>query len=294
MKTKAGIAASAVTFCIGFTGCMPDDTEIDPATLGVEGSAGSSGGIVPRAGSSAAGAGPLMPAAGSLSTGRGGSGAAGTAAMSGSAGSGAGRGGSSGAAGAAAGRGGAGGMAAGAGGAAAGAGGRGGAGGAAGAAGAGAGGRGGAGGAGGAAGAGAGGAGGAGAGGRGGAGGAGGAAGAGAGGAGGMPAGDVTFTEIYEDLFEMDCNGCHGPGEGGLMTNTVDAAYQNIVNAESESCAGKNRVTPGDANASVLYLAIARTSADGCNPPDMPSGGAKWAQEDIDRLRDWIEAGAKK
>ncbi len=269
MKTKAGIAASAVTFCIGFTGCMPDDTEIDPATLGVEGSAGSSGGIVPRAGSSAAGAGPLMPAAGSLSTGRGGSGAAGTAAMSGSAGSGAGRGGSSGAAGAAAGRGGAGGMAAGAGGAAAGAGGRGGAGGAAGAAGAGAGG-------------------------RGGAGGAGGAAGAGAGGAGGMPAGDVTFTEIYEDLFEMDCNGCHGPGEGGLMTNTVDAAYQNIVNAESESCAGKNRVTPGDANASVLYLAIARTSADGCNPPDMPSGGAKWAQEDIDRLRDWIEAGAKK
>jgi hypothetical protein len=122
--------------------------------------------------------------------------------------------------------------------------------------------------------------------------GAGGAAGAGAGGGGGG-SGAPTFTEVYA-LIRTSCNGCHGSGQGGLNTMTQDAAYMNLVGADSGACAGKKRVVARDLNASVLYLAINRTAADGCDPPDMPRGGSKWDQASIDKVKAWIEAGAMK
>jgi hypothetical protein len=131
-----------------------------------------------------------------------------------------------------------------------------------------------------------------------GAGGAGGRAGGGAGGASGS-AGAAgasggaapTFAAIYQ-LIQGSCNGCHATGEGGLNTMTQAAAYMNIVGADSQSCAGKKRVVAKDINASVLYLAINRTAAGGCDPPDMPRGGSKWDQASIDKVKAWIEAGA--
>ena len=51
---------------------------------------------------------------------------------------------------------------------------------------------------------------------------------------------------------------------------------------------------PGDPEASVLFLSVDRSSAGDCDPPDMPRGGAKWSQDNIDKLKAWIEAGASK
>ena len=75
---------------------------------------------------------------------------------------------------------------------------------------------------------------------------------------------------------------------------TRDMAYMNLVGVNSRSCSGKKRVVAGDPSASVLFLAIDRTSADGCDPPDMPRGGSKWSQANIDKVKAWIEAGAPK
>jgi hypothetical protein len=90
------------------------------------------------------------------------------------------------------------------------------------------------------------------------------------------------------------CNGCHATGAGGLNTMTQDAAYMNLVGADARVCAGKKRVVAKDLQASVLYLAINRTSSGDCDPPDMPSGGSKWDQASIDKVKAWIEAGAPK
>ena len=110
---------------------------------------------------------------------------------------------------------------------------------------------------------------------------------AGRGHAGGPP----TFDEIYA-LITDSCNGCHGLGQGGLMTKTRDVAYQGLVNAAAHACRGWKRVVPNEPEQSVLYLAITRTSMGGCDPDDMPPGGTKWSQENIDLVKAWIEAGA--
>lgn len=121
-----------------------------------------------------------------------------------------------------------------------------------------------------------------------------GAAGSAAGGAGaaGSNAGEApTFDAVYA-LITDSCNGCHALGDGGLTTKTRDGAYTGLVNASARQCSGWKRVVPNQPDRSVLYLAITRTSVSGCDPRDMPPGGTKWSQENIDLVKAWILAGA--
>jgi len=141
---------------------------------------------------------------------------------------------------------------------------------------------------------------GAGAGGRSGAGGAGmggagrGGAGSGGAGMGGQGGDDPTFADVYM-IISAKCGGgatgCHVTGSsGGLEMPNADEAHMNLVGVASEECAGEMRVVAGDADASVLYQAVANASS--CVGERMPRGGAPLSTAEITTIRDWIEAGA--
>jgi hypothetical protein len=104
----------------------------------------------------------------------------------------------------------------------------------------------------------------------------------------------VTFTEVYGLIMDT-CNGCHGPGAGGLTTNSQANAYTNLVNVTSSQCASFKRVLPSNPEMSVLYLAINRSSSGSCTPAAMPRPptAAKWEQAKIDKVKAWITAGAQ-
>jgi hypothetical protein len=116
------------------------------------------------------------------------------------------------------------------------------------------------------------------------------AAGGGAGAAGGGAAA-TTFTQVY-GLIMTGC-GCHVSGtSGGLSMANKMSAYMNLVGANSTACSGQKRVVANDPTNSVFFHSIERTMLGSCNVPQMPAGGAKMAQADIDKVKAWIMAGA--
>ena len=83
----------------------------------------------------------------------------------------------------------------------------------------------------------------------------------------------------------VSCVGCHG-GTCNLDLATPATAYANLVGVTSSCCAPAVFVTPGDANASLLYTKIV---APTCGGP-MPAVGSFPGDPGI--IRDWINAGA--
>jgi len=87
---------------------------------------------------------------------------------------------------------------------------------------------------------------------------------------------------------------CHLTGTGALDMSTKMIAYTNLVGVDSRSCTGVKRVVANQPEQSVLYLAVTHTSQGSCMPPVMPAGGmTMWDQEKLDKLKAWINAGAK-
>lgn len=112
-----------------------------------------------------------------------------------------------------------------------------------------------------------------------------------AGAAGGGGAATATFTQVY-GLIMAGCS-CHVSGSsGGLSMANKMTAYTNLVGANSTACSGQKRVVANDPTNSVLFHSIERTMLGSCNVPQMPAGGTKWSQADIDKVKAWIMAGA--
>jgi len=112
-----------------------------------------------------------------------------------------------------------------------------------------------------------------------------------AGAAGGGTGTTATFTEIY-GLIMMGCS-CHVTSTmGGLSMSSKAVAYTNLVGATATACPGEKRVVAGDPDKSVLYHSLDRTTFGSCKAPQMPAGGAKWSQANLDKLKSWITAGA--
>jgi hypothetical protein len=112
-----------------------------------------------------------------------------------------------------------------------------------------------------------------------------------AGAAGGGMAGATTFTQVYAIV--MTGCGCHVTGtSGGLSMANKMSAYMNLVGANSTACSGQKRVVANDPAASVFFHSVDRTMLGSCNVPQMPQGGAKLGQADIDKVKAWIMAGA--
>jgi hypothetical protein len=134
----------------------------------------------------------------------------------------------------------------------------------------------------------------------------------------------TTFAEVWTQVIDVHCVGCHSPAPDGgtakggftighLDMSTADAGYANLVNvpaggtssivADAAACdtlaeagvAGGIRVVPGDAGASLLYLKVnGFTTPPPCSSPmpangEIPDGGQAAVVQEI---QTWINEGA--
>lgn len=105
---------------------------------------------------------------------------------------------------------------------------------------------------------------------------------------------EVSFTEQIVPLFKSRCVVCHLPGaeQGGLALHP-QGGYANLVDVKSTQ-SDLPRITPGKPEDSYLYRKLTGTHAEvGGSGERMPFGEATLSAEEIDRIRRWIEAGAK-
>jgi polyvinyl alcohol dehydrogenase (cytochrome) len=115
---------------------------------------------------------------------------------------------------------------------------------------------------------------------------------------------DTSFSAIYRDiLVGTGCTGtglCHGGGGGKLDMHDQASAYMNLVGVAAmgtnpdnsgNNCAdsGLQRVVAGDPDNSLLIQKVEGSQPCGTA---MPPGG-KLSDENIGRLRAWVENGAK-
>ncbi len=101
-----------------------------------------------------------------------------------------------------------------------------------------------------------------------------------------------TLTEIQTNTFTPSCavSGCHAgasPAQG--MDLSAGNAFSNIVGVPSNQVPNLNRIEPFDANASYLVDKI-EGNGQGSR---MPLGGSALPNEEIQAIRDWVDAGAE-
>jgi hypothetical protein len=105
---------------------------------------------------------------------------------------------------------------------------------------------------------------------------------------------ETSFIGEVMPIFQP-CAVCHQGSStvGSLLSLEPDKAYDQLVNVPArQSCAPELRVTPGDPDASVLFLKIAGTTCGGRMPPAAPT----YFDQQPDKLatvRTWIEQGAQ-
>ena len=100
--------------------------------------------------------------------------------------------------------------------------------------------------------------------------------------------GAVTLTQLQNEIFTPLCAGCHPPNGGGLDLR-AGHTYGSTVNVPSSQNPSLMRVKPGDPDNSYLYRKLVGSGISGAR---MPAGGPFLSQSELDRVRDWILAGA--
>ena len=86
-----------------------------------------------------------------------------------------------------------------------------------------------------------------------------------------------------QTIFDNSCIGCHsGAAPQGGLSLTADVAEEELIGVPSahEACGGVPRVTPGNPDASCLWILVDA----GLMPPGLPL-----PQEQRDTIRTWIE-----
>ena len=98
----------------------------------------------------------------------------------------------------------------------------------------------------------------------------------------------LSFNRDIRPILSEHCFQCHGPDaqqqQGGLRIDKREAA---VEPADS----GKIAIVPNDPTTSELIARITSTDADLQMPP--PSTGKPLSEAQVQRLRRWIEQGAK-
>ena len=86
------------------------------------------------------------------------------------------------------------------------------------------------------------------------------------------------------------CHGTQNPQET-LELSSATVSAENLIDVESVQVPGKDRVVPGDVNASYLYNKV---TGEGTAPGTqrMPFGGIPLCEEKIAAIEAWIAAGA--
>src|SRR5258706_4298859 len=106
-------------------------------------------------------------------------------------------------------------------------------------------------------------------------------------------AADVKLASTVQPLFDANCVSCHqsGAAQQGLSLES-GSSYAAIVNHRS-TVVDRALVVPGSPTSSYLLLKVLGTHGEvGGKGVRMPMGG-DLPSADIQRLRDWIAAGAK-
>lgn len=105
---------------------------------------------------------------------------------------------------------------------------------------------------------------------------------------------EVSFTAEIVPLLKSRCVMCHLPGseQAGLALHPK-GGYANLVDVKSTQ-SPLPRVAPGKPEESYLYRKLTGTHAQvGGSGERMPFGESSLTAAEIDRVRRWIEAGAK-
>lgn len=102
----------------------------------------------------------------------------------------------------------------------------------------------------------------------------------------------ATFSSIEKNVFRVRCalSGCHATDTRSAgMDLSTNQAYSNLVGIPSVlSVQGLNRVEPFNSNASFLIKVL-----DGSNPTKMPLNSTPLDNATIDKIKQWIDDGAK-
>lgn len=107
-------------------------------------------------------------------------------------------------------------------------------------------------------------------------------------------ANDVSFAADIVPLLKSRCVVCHLPGaeQAGLALHPK-GGYANLVGVKSTQ-SPLVRVAPGKPDDSYLYRKLTNTQAQvGGNGERMPFGESSLTAAEIERVRRWIEDGAK-
>ena len=90
--------------------------------------------------------------------------------------------------------------------------------------------------------------------------------------------GTVSFAKDVLPIFQASCVGCHSAGGGSAGLDL--SSYAGVMNGSSRGAV----VTAGDANS----LLVGKVSSG-----MMPKGGPKLSNDQIQKIKDWINAGAQ-
>jgi hypothetical protein len=107
-------------------------------------------------------------------------------------------------------------------------------------------------------------------------------------------ASDVSFSSDIVPLLKSRCVMCHLPGaeQAGLALHPK-GAYANLVDVKSTQ-SPMLRIAPGKPDDSYLYRKITGTHTQvGGSGERMPFGESSLTAAEIERVRRWIEGGAK-
>lgn len=105
----------------------------------------------------------------------------------------------------------------------------------------------------------------------------------------------TSLTEVHDELFVPTCSGtgCHISGaNGGQLSLDNDGTLRDRLLAES-TVNGVPQITPGDPSLSYLYLKMTNQQFDvGGRGTQMPIGRPALTEAELQRVADWIVAGA--
>jgi len=108
--------------------------------------------------------------------------------------------------------------------------------------------------------------------------------------------GDPDIAVVQDEVFSLSCafSSCHGSsGSGELELTDADTSLAELIDVESHEVAGEVRVIPGDSANSLLFKLL-EGPVGGADqmPPSSGSVEVSVTQDQLDLVRDWIDAGA--
>ncbi|MCU0644958.1 MAG: hypothetical protein MUC94_11945 [bacterium] len=107
------------------------------------------------------------------------------------------------------------------------------------------------------------------------------------------PATDPSLAADIQPIFNKSCAfaNCHDASAAAGLDLSTGKSYTNLVNAVSINNPAKVRVIPNKADSSYLYIKIIGDPGDGTLR--MPIGGNPLSANEIQLIKNWIDAGAK-